>query len=116
MDCQILPFSFYVHALITFQLIIIAKVLFIKLVEFIKRFKTARKLTKSVNVSQRYRARSEVVVGRMVGQISWRSPPAWRPLNTKYLRARSVAIWRPQIQFRMELIWSSNQILRRLFG
>ena len=70
MDCQIPPFSSYVHALITFQLITIAKVLFIKLVEFIKRFKTARKLTKSVNVSQRYRARSEVVVGRMVGQLS----------------------------------------------
>jgi len=52
-----------------------------ELVEFIKRFKIVRKLTESVNVSQRYRARSEVVVGRMVGQISylevifaWQSP------------------------------------------
>ena len=35
---------------------------------------------------------------------------------SRWLRACSVAIWRPQIQFRMELIWSSNLILRRLFG
>ena len=39
-----------------------------------------------------------------------------RGTRTQRLRGRSVAIWRPQIQFRMELIWSSNLIPRRLFG